>query len=335
MKWFKRNPVFFTMLLLMACSLVASAWITAERSARLQELVSQYESHMRQLDAYVNRPIAPTRANLEALENNFALLYRQYEKVSSLLNLTTYNEERLFGEPPESSTEAFFQIAEYIASSRKLIAAKEIGFDEESRFGFSAYANKGPAPDEIAKVHRQVRIMEVLIQSLAESGITEFQRIQREPFEGDAVPERRAATERRDHSLTGDLFRIHPHASMERDELIDCLAFRVAFKGQSLSLRNFVNRIVNSSLPFVIRGIEVDLTTPVGEGSERLAIGENPFFNDSEVDRSVIQAAQVPIISENESSFVVTLEFLDMLKQVEPPARQEGNLAALEGGPDV
>ena len=336
MNWYKRNPVFYTALLLMVASMFVSGWFATQRANKLEELVMEYEAQMRQLDSYVSRPVAPTRANLEALENNYALLHRQYERVSSLLNLSTYDQSRFFGETPESSTEAFFEIAAYISSARKLIASKEIDFDEETRFGFSAYANKGPSSDAIETVHRQVKVMEVLIQALAESGISEFQRIQREEVFGEeSHRERRTSQDRRDSGgLVGDIFHMHEHASVKREGVIETLAFRVSFKGQSLSLRSFLNRIVNSSLPLVIRGIEVEVTK-LGESAERVDMGDNPFFEDSEVNSSVLQAARVPIISENESTFIVTLEFLDMPKQVLPPSRPGGPEIAQMGGSDV
>jgi hypothetical protein len=102
------------------------------------------------------------------------------------------------------------------------------------------------------------------------------------------------------------------------------------FKGQSLSLRNFLNRVNSSSLPFSINEIEVRLDRETGSVEGRKAILENPFTRSSETESSM-SAVRVPIIAENESFFIITLEFLDL---VEVPVTASVD-KSIEGGKDV
>ncbi|MBT7866343.1 MAG: hypothetical protein HN763_08315, partial [Opitutales bacterium] len=110
----------------------------------------------------------------------------------------------------------------------------------------------------------------------------------------------------------GDLFNLENDRSIGLTDAFESLAFQLEFKGQSLSLRNFLNRVNRSSLPFSINEIEVRLEGESGLDGNRSAILDNPFARPSETERPM-SAVRVPIIAENESFFVITLEFWDLV----------------------
>ena len=96
-------------------------------------------------------------------------------------------------------------------------------------------------------------------------------------------------------------------------------SFRMTFEGQSIALRSFLNRIVNSSLPYAIRDVKVRLANESGSKSELESLAENPFAAD-DFDGLNRAVATVPIISDNSSRFEVTLEFLELEEVIAEPA---------------
>ncbi len=165
--------------------------------------------------------------------------------------------------------------------------------------------------------------MESLLQALFDSGISEFVSIQREAsLVGESQPKRTSVRD------TGDIFSLREEDSVRRGGSFDTLAFRLEFKGQSLSMRSFLNRVTGSSLPFSINEIEVRLDHEMGSAEGRSSIRDNPFVNSENVEQQM-SAVRVPIISENESRFIVTLEFLELVDDVvasENSERENGNV---------
>ena len=296
----------------MLAAVIASMWMVSKNQGRIDELVLEYERKSAMIDGYLTSIPSPTKANLERLEANYAELYDVFLKASSALNLNTYDPGLFFGSPPSTRTDAFFAIARYVQDMRNLSENNGIAYEAETRFGFEEYVNVGPSEDRIPDIHKQLRIMNILLRSLLDSGISGFVAIQREPEE-EGDPGSRSTGEYRSGPFLTDF-----KSSVPKEGVFESKGFRLVFKGQSISLRNFLNRIVNSTLPFAINSVEVELTEEEGQKIERTSIVDNPFFN-TDLDKSLIEAAQVPIISENESLFVVTVEFISTVQEFEAP----------------
>ncbi len=315
MFWFKRNPVFYLFLGALMALAVFGMLYTSQDAKRLDELKTEYANKNQQLQLFLKRSPAPTKANLATLDRNYDLLKGEFEKAQVALNLSTYDKDMFFGKRPGNSNDAFFMIAKYVEDARRLAASSEVKTVEGSRYGFSQYENVGPVEEAIERVHKQAKIMEALLQALFDSGISEFVSIKRE---ASVVPEPSDEPQR---SVEGDeIFSIDSTSEFKRTDSLESLAFRVEFKGQSLSMRSFLNRITGSSLPFSIHEIEVALDKEAGSAEERSSILDNPF-NSEENSPSQISAMRVPIISENESRFIITVEFLEL---------KEGPLVSLD-----
>ncbi len=327
MHWFKRNPFFYSLLALLIAGVLGAMWMAARKRAVLVELQNQYEAKSQRLDRLIVRMPSPTKGNLSALEYNYSELYEAYDAVLTDLSLNTYDREQFFGRDPQSKTDAFFEIARYVEEARRMAANAGIAVEREERFGFSAYANVGPVDKDIAMVHRQVSVMRFLLRALFESEVNEFLNIQRE--DPNAVPVVSLGARNR-NERQGDLFRLNPGDSLGTQGVLSSMAFRVTFKSQSISMRNFINRLVDSSLPLVICSIDVSGGEFEEAEYDRTQVAENPFAN-PDVGDQLIKAAQVPIISENESTFSVTIEFLDEVKRFDPPSVVD----AEEGGVDA
>ncbi len=327
MIWLKRNPYFYILLGLLLTVAMGGMFYASKDAERLAELKEQYEAKNTQLQLFLNRSPAPTKANLAVLDRNYQQLMEEFRKSQSSLNLSTYDPELFFGRPPSDSNDAFFMIAKYVEDARRLAVSSGVKTEEGMRFGFSQYENVGPSKDDIPRVHRQTKVMEALLQALFDSEISEFVSIKREAPRARDETSRNSGSSRKGQ----DFFNLEGTSSVRSAESFDSLAFQLEFKGQTSAMRGFLNRITGSSLPFAISEIEVQLDRESGSGEgTRRSIAENPFLNEDEADLSA-SAVKVPIISENESRFIVTLEFLELvddsvMTEAVKPGKGSGNV---------
>lgn len=304
MIWLKRNPLFYLMLGLLLAIALLGVFHTSMDSDRLGELKFEYDQKNKQLSLFMQRSPAPTKANLAILDRNLEQMKKEFLVSQATLNLSTYDRDLFFGSPPIHSNAAFFMIAKFVEDSRALAQGADIRFDEGYRFGFSSYENVGPSIEVLAVVHKQTKIMEALLQALADAGVSELVAVERE---------NPAALGQEDSRSSGgaDFFSMPSKSLIRSTDAFDSLAFRLEFKGQSHAMRSFVNRVNGSSLPFTISQIEVQLESESGNIDKRSRLLENPFFaSDQGADDN--SALQVPIISENESRFVVIVEFIEL-----------------------
>ena len=308
MFWLKRNPFFYLTLGLLLVVAIGGMLYTSKDADRLDQLKDQYESKDKQLQLFLSRSPAPTKANLAVLDRNYEQLMEEFKKSQASLNLSRFDKDLFFGKPPSNSNDAFFMIAKYVEDARRLAISSGVKTVEGSRFGFKQYENVGPSKDDITRVHRQTKIMEALLQALFDSGISEFVSIKREGSE-EAQPQVKG---RSDSTPNGELFSLEGDGLVRSTASFDSLAFRLEFKGQSLSMRGFLNRITGSSLPFSVHEVAVRLERESGSDEGRSVIIDNPFLSE-ESSNAQSNAVQVPIISENESHFSVTLEFLELI----------------------
>ncbi len=115
-----------------------------------------------------------------------------------------------------------------------------------------------------------------------------------------------------------DEFLVSDSMTLALPGILDTYAFQISFQGQSIALRRFLNRIVNAPLPYAVRGVEVRFASESGAKSEFESLVENPFVLHA-VDEEENSTSSVPIISDNRSHFVITLEFLDLVAEIEEP----------------
>lgn len=322
MRLFRQNPIFSS---LVACLLVAcilGLWYLAQLSGDLKALKSSYETKASQYDRYLAARPSPTRSNLEALQDNYRDLYQVYERTMSTLNLNTYDQAAFFGATPVSRADWSFELHKFKENARYAALSNSIELPQEVEFGFEEYADGGPGAEKGTEVHEQIMILSSLLETLFDSGIQSFVKVQRGV---KPVGRRPAAAGRRpDNRLynEGDEFAVQPGQSLSVPGTIDSYVFRLVFRGQSVALRSFLNRISNSPLPFVVRGVEAGLASEGGEKEGLGTIAGNPFSGDA--GRNAKQDASVPIISNNISLFVVTVEFLELAVDIKAPEPLEG-----------
>lgn len=320
MKLFKRNPFFCSLLLVMLAIGVTGVWYLSSLSQELGLLKVQYDAKVAQYSGHIGAKPSPTKANLNAIANNYAELYEVYDRAMRVLNLNTYDRDGMFDSAPESRADWSFEVHKYIDNVRYNALSNGVGFPSDTSFGLSKYSEESPAVEDMELVHRQVTIMTNLLQSLFGSGINSFVSIERGVplISKQAKGTSKSARRNSGIALNADEFLVSDSMSMAVPGIFDAYAFRVTFNGQSIALRSFLNGIVNSPLPYAIRGIEVKLASESGLKSELETLADNPFALEDaeELSRSV---SSVPIISNNSSQFIVTLEFLDLVAEIEEP----------------
>lgn len=326
MRAFRQNPIFYTFLFALLVACVSGLWYLSRLSGSLKDLKSSYETKASQYDRYLAARPSPTRSNLEALRENYRELYEVFEQTMSTLNLNTFDESAFFGTTPVSRADWSFELHKFKENARYAALSNAIELPPEVDFGFEEYADGGPTEEAAQQVHEQIVILSSLLETLFDSGIQSFVKVQRglKP-----VGRRPAAASRRPENRLfgdGDTFAVQPGQSLSVPGTVDSYVFRLVFRGQSIALRSFLNRITNSPLPFVVRGVEAGLSS---EGGAKEGLGTlvgNPFAdNGSGIAQ---QDTSVPIISNNTSLFVVTIEFLQLAVEIAPATEEEGEQGA-------
>jgi hypothetical protein len=130
-------------------------------------------------------------------------------------------------------------------------------------------------------------------------------------------------------------FQINPAVSARVPGAIDTLAFRVTFTGYTPTLRKFLNNLAQFDLPIVVRSVVADrpaTNAKAAKSKQSKASNIDDIFSvfggssapaEAASAKAAPQANQTPVISETESSFTVTLEFIEIIL----PSNSEENPA--------
>ncbi|MFZ5494100.1 MAG: hypothetical protein ACOZE5_02025 [Verrucomicrobiota bacterium] len=200
----------------------------------------------------------------------------------------------LAGPVPAQPMDAFFELANLVEKARAQAIATHVTLRPEERFGFTAYANAGPAPDLLAPVHRQQRAVQSVLEPLFESRPLALLGVRRAPPPA-ALQAGRSAGE--------DFFTIEPGLSVRAAGLVDTEPVRLEFTGQTSTLRALLNGLAVLRHPVVVRSVEVEPLPPADGG------------------RVVAEAgAPVPVVRRSLSKFAVTVEFVQLAAVPEKPA---------------
>ncbi len=256
----------------------------------------------------------PTAAVAQAWAERRGSLERELHRVRRELG------ENVNRDPaPTQRAEAFFAIAQFVEAQREMARAAGVTLPEGYALGFSTYANSGPPDAELAIVHRQLRVAEALLSVLWRSGAKELTRVQRE------VPASKlhAAHATSRAGRPEDFLQQAAGRSLARAGIVDTLALRIGFIGRTSTLRRYLNDLGQLPLPFIVRAVEVE---PLGaDGAARGGVRTlADLFGEEVAARPAegTEATAVPVISANESEFLVTVEVLDFSPMDQAPHDQ-------------
>lgn len=342
MKFFKENPIFSTLLVVLLLAFAAGAWFdysAYEKSRKEDRQESGAETDLRRTLALSP---APTQDNLEAAKANLAALQ---ESLRQQIETTKgSNPDLLVGEVPGNGTELLFRLRGYRDQlEREAKQQIPINVNEQSvadgnvvnpgvklpdnfAFGFSRYLHSEvpPRAEDIAEVFLQKQILEYTIEQLLATRPIEIKAVQRETLEVASARtasgrSRASASSEEASKLPTDEFR-KGASSVAIKDAVNTIGFRLVFTGYTENLRQFMKTLEQFELPLVVRSVSVaplessvraDTRRP---GSSRGASGLDALFGTvATIDPTNVaqtRRAQEPVVAENVSEFTVVIEYI-------------------------
>lgn len=325
---FKSHPFFYTSLILAGALTAGQAWLLFSQHSASQRVSAEIAQKKQALDGFSFEKPFPSRENLTAVEAERHQTEKTRDEIRAGLRATGEVAERIASAPvPDSSTQAYFDIAKFVERVRAQARASNILTAPENRFGFSAYASRGPTGDLIAPVFHQLQYAEYLIGALLGSTYppSEFISLQRErPLSAEqkkqieeAIAAGLTPPSDPDSTGSGDYFTIDPRTSARVAERVETVPFRLTFVGRTAALRAFLNELALFKLPVVVRSVEVESLATPGDGARPRPIlppvNHNPFGATVEGATANPAEAVKPIVEQIDSRFIVTVEFVSLV----------------------
>ena len=310
---FKKNPVFSILCAAGVLVFTGGAALVVMESGKLAKSKQQVASAEVQIKSLLQSSPALTAENVQAAQKNAE------ELTAKLAGLREGLQRGSRLKLSNDGTRVMAGLQRYISSHRKQVANHknadgedvEIKVPAEFAFGFEKYAKVADISEDasvIPQLDKQRQILRYVLNQLIASDPAGIQAVERELLKKTGPTD------------TG--FQINPAISARVPGAIDTLAFRVTFTGYTPTLRKFLNKLAEFELPIVVRSIEVDRSkTSSSDAKPKRASNIDDIFSvfggaatSSGVPAAAKPAAnQTPVISETESSFTVTLEFIEII----------------------
>ena len=318
---FKKNPAFFIFCVVAVLVFAAGATLVVMESGKLAKSKKQVTSTNSQMNGLLQANPAPTSENVQAAQQNVAALSAQLLSIREDLQrgsrLTISND----------GPRVMSGVQKYISNYRREVAthqsvqdvAAPIQIPQDFAFGFEEYLKQANISQDSALVpqlDKQRQVLSYILNQLIAADPAGIQAVEREILGEPAA------------KASG--FEINPAISARVPGTIDTLAFRVTFTGYTPTLRKFLNNLAQFDLPIVVRSVTVDrpaTNAKTANAKKPKASNIDDIFGAFAGSSSSVKAApddnQIPVISETESSFTVTLEFIEIIL----PSNSEENPA--------
>lgn len=298
MNLLKRSPALFGFCIASVLVFLGLIALTFFESKKLSETKLQVESADGQVKDLMYANPAPTEKNIRAAEKNLEELQGRLQSIHQEL------QEGAYLNASNDGVSVISSILRYISEYKKRVenhvdingVSAPIKVPEEFAFGFERYYKTTIIPEGeiVPKLDKQRQILSYIFDKLIAADPTSIQSVKREDFESPSDKE------------TG--FKIDPAISARVPDAIDTLAFQITFTGYTPTLRKFLNSLAYFELPIVVRSVEVDR---VESNSQSNASRTFNFVSNG-------NANKIPVISEIESVFTVTLEFIEVVGPSNP-----------------
>lgn len=368
MSFYRKNPLFALVLAVCGLLAVGELALIYERFSASRAAAKRLEQRKAELEG-MSQLVPPPKPDIaRAIEADLAKAQAALSSMQTELKGKGPAAERIrAAKVPGTRTDAFFDLATFVEKTREL--AKKLDVDvrpEAARFGFSAFANEGPAQEHIEPVFRQRQIAQYLVESLLEARPRSILSIKREHTVSKAEREARAAAVANGETPSDvtaedgpDYFTIDPRVSARVAGYVDTMPFRFVFTGQTAALRTFLNRLASFELPVLVREPEVDIATSEEASAqtpleEAAAVTEPAAAPDApsvvlSLDAPATAAPPVaakprapvanparpstatPIVSKPLSRFTVTVEFIELVTPAEPKPEAPAETAPAPG----
>ncbi len=350
---FKSHPVFYTSLLVMGAVSAGAAWLNFSQRGEISRLRTLIDQQSGELSGYASSMPFPSRENVAAVEQDRKTIEALRDEIRRSLSAKSELAETLAAAPiPGSPTDAYFDIANFVERVRETAAAAGVLVSPENRLGFAAYASTGPDREIIPLVFRQRQQVDYLLGLLITARPREIVSVQRQQpltaTQRQQIEEALASGQPRPTFASGaqdagDYFDINPMVSAAKPGFIETNAFRLTFDGTSASLRILLNALAKFELPVVVRSVEVEsLTRSDGGGRPPPRRPESQVFGGfgNAPEGGTSEAGQVelvkPLVEQNDSRFVVTVEFVSLVDpNAEPVESSEVQSAPANEAPNL
>lgn len=197
---------------------------------------------------------------------------------------------------PRDKRTAYFELAHFRQRMTALAEREQVALTEVESFGFNAYRYEGPVEDEIARVHQQRLVLEDVLTLLFRAHPTKLLGVARESAD--------QANQQREMRNAEVMSPLPTQLSLRRAGVVRSQALEIRFTGETNTLRAWLNALVASDLPVVVRTLSVQpmksISRPVTKMSSGLELSNNgDGFQ--------------PLVQPAECEFVVSLEYVELV----------------------
>lgn len=227
------------------------SWRESRRADVAQVEWVRLQAEWRRLMDETPAPTAATSAQLEAAGRRAMGAVRQMRHALGVEGV-----ERSVPQVGERA-EAYLVLLRFMQTQREAASAAGVALPPDPAFGFSAYTNQGPESELIAPVLAQMVAAESLLQALWAVRPERFERLQREtPSSGSTAGSDGRTTA---GPVRGDDHWIWPEdRSLRRTGILDTLAFRIEFTGDTGTLRRYLRALKQRVPPVAVRQVEAE-----------------------------------------------------------------------------
>ena len=349
MVFFKKYPVlsvFFVIALLLFLGSLVFFFLQSSQYSEVSKALKKVERRYQSLAAAYPSPVSE---NVESTEQNVfdlqkTLLIKKNTLVSRQDILS--NEPNISGIGVLGRIQGF--ILDFVQSAQYENAdgdPKTIGLPAEEAFGFALFGGSDTVapPDEFApKLNLQLNVLRYLLEQLYAAEPLRLESVERErvvPVQEEKDGARRLG---RDNdtakSSANDIFTMDPAVTAAVPGSIDTIGFKLVFTGYTQSLQAFLTRIAEFEIPVVVREILVEpakAISSVATAGKTAGGKQNPddifasLFGDTapktEPSNETIapQRSQEPVVENNQSTFTVIVEYIDVLTAIEQNEGEE------------
>lgn len=335
MKFFKENPIFSILVIVLLLAFAGGAWFAYGAYEKSQKHEKQGGSAEADLRRALALSPAPTQANKEAAQRNVTALKESLRQQIETTKGT--NPDLIDNDIPENGTELLFQLRGYreeltrdaanqipINLNEKSVAEGNVQnpgvkLPDNFAFGFSRYLHHGipPGKDNVAKVYLQKQILEYVVEQLMDTRPIEIKNVQRETL-SEASRGSAAASSSQAQQMPSDEFRLGTSTIAAKDA-VSTMGFRVVFTGYTENLRQFMKQLEAFELPLVVRNVSVKpLESSVRTDARGASGGGNNSFESlfgivpaiDPLNTAQTSRAQEPVVAENISEFTVVIEYI-------------------------
>ncbi|MCX6936445.1 MAG: Amuc_1100 family pilus-like protein [Verrucomicrobia bacterium] len=319
---FKSNPIFCAILVVLAVAAAGQAWLYYTQTSKLGKTTREIAKKQQVLQAFSTQDPFPSKINLDAIEADLAQLAKTRADIRELLRANSDIALKISSATiPGTSTDAYFDIANFVESMRKATQQAGITGGETNRFGFNTYASTGPERDLIAPVFKQRQHIEYLVNALIKASPAEIISVQRERPLTPAQTKQLASALAAGQSAPAlpvdpnnkDYFVIDSRTSARVPGFVSTSAYRLNFKGNTLVLRSLLNQLALFELPMVVRSVEVDPISKTGPSAPAPTPANTLASLFGIVPDQKTKEAEKPLVEKLDSRFTVTIEFVSLV----------------------